>query len=140
MGNVHRFAAHPITEVLIMLGFIKGLFGFDSVVNSATKIVDKIAGTDWLPKDKADFIIRFQEATKHQSPARRFIAVVITFVWLVMVCGWLVGTALGLFLGLQSGIQFANAIKVFLSDTITEPFNYVIIFYFTVQILNGIKK
>lgn len=123
-----------------MLTFIKSLFGFDSVVNSATKIVDKIAGTDWLPTDKADFIIRFQEATKHQSPARRFIAMAITLVWLLMILGWLIGTSLGLFAGLDSGIQFANAIKVFLSDTITEPFNYVIIFYFTVQILNGIKK
>ena len=122
------------------MNFLKSLFGFDSVVNSATKIVDKLAGTDWTGKEKADWIIQYMGATKHQSPARRFIAILLTIAWAILFLSWLIARLCGQMLDLQSATNVANAIKVFMSDTIKEPFNYVIMFYFAVAALNKFSK
>ncbi|QIW88960.1 hypothetical protein phiV208_29 [Vibrio phage phiV208] len=123
-----------------MISFIKSLFGFDSVVNTTTKIIDKIAGTDWQPKDKADFIIRYQEATKHQSVARRVIALMVTFVWFVIVLSMVAAYIAGNILSSPEVLMIAKDMKSVANEQISQPFNLVIGFYFTVQILNGIKK
>lgn len=57
---------------------LKGFFTYNGVANSALKIVDKIAGTDLTPKEQLDFVLNWLSSTKHQSPARRFIAVAFT--------------------------------------------------------------
>ncbi len=49
-----------------MFDFVKKIFGFDGVANSALKIVDKLAGTDWTPKEQAQFILDHAQATKYQ--------------------------------------------------------------------------
>lgn len=119
-----------------MWDFIKGLFGFSSVVESATKIVDKIAGTDWLPQQKADFLLQYMEATKHQSPARRFIATMIALVWLLMAICWLVSSGVGRFFydeALNPGTVFAADISAFMSLNINEGFGLILMFYFGVH-------
>ena len=123
-----------------MFKFIKELFGIDAVVSSATKIIDKIAGTDWTSKEKADWIVQYMGATKHQSPARRFIAVSVTLVWCLMIITWLAGVIVGQALDVTAATNIANAVKIFMADTITEPFNYVIMFYFAVAALNKFGK
>jgi hypothetical protein len=123
-----------------MLNFVKSLFGFDTVVNTATKIVDKIAGTDWTPKDKADFLINYANATKHQSPARRFIAMLVTIVWFVLVLIMALSYVAGNAISSPEILMIAKDVKTMLADLIKEPFNYIIMFYFAMGILNGVKK
>jgi hypothetical protein len=119
-----------------MLAFIKGLFGVSSVVDSATKIVDRIAGTDWLPQQKADFLLQYMEATKHQSPARRFIATMIAMVWLLMTVSWLVSSVVGRFIydeALNPGTVLAADISAFMNLNINEGFGLILMFYFGVH-------
>jgi hypothetical protein len=123
-----------------MLNFIKGLFAADSVVNTATKIVDKIAGTDWTPKDKADFILNFQESTKHQSPARRFIALCVTAVWVLLVVSMALSYIAGNLLGSPEVLMIAKDMKMIMADLIREPFNLIIGFYFVIGTMNSFKK
>ena len=123
-----------------MLNFIKGLFGMDAVVNSATKIIDKIAGTDWTAKEKADWVLQYQQATKHQSPARRFIAISVTLIWFLVMIGMIEGYLVGDFLEMPIALIFANDMKMVIKDQISEPFNYVIVFYFAMGAINSIKK
>ena len=123
-----------------MIGFIKSLFSVDSVVETATKIIDKVAGTDFTSKEKADWILKWQEATKHQSPMRRLISGGVFVVWFSMVMLWLINSMVGVWFGFDQGIQAANAIKVQMGSMIEQPFNLVIGFYFTVSILQGFKK
>lgn len=123
-----------------MFNFIKELFGIDAVVGSATKIIDKIAGTDWTSKEKAEWIVQYMSATKHQSPARRFIAISVTLVWCLMIITWLSGVIVGQALDIKAATSIASAVKVFMADTIKEPFNYVIMFYFAVAALNKFGK
>lgn len=61
-----------------ILAGLKAFFSFGGVAESALKIVDKVAGTDWTPKERSQFMLDWMNATKHQSPARRFIAYAFT--------------------------------------------------------------
>lgn len=123
-----------------MLQFVKSLFAVDSVVNTATKIVDKIAGTDFTAKEKAQFILDFQEKTKHQSPARRVIALSITFVWLLLILTQAMAYVINWISPNPEVLMLAKDMKMMMQDLIKEPFNYVIMFYFGAHIIAGIKK
>lgn len=123
-----------------MIQFIKGLFAFDSVVNTATKIVDKIAGTDWTAKEKADWILQYQESTKHQSPARRFIAVMVSIVWCVVVLSMTLAYIVGNILSNPEVLMIAKDMKSVMKELILEPFNYIIMFYFAMGAINTLKK
>lgn len=119
------------------------IFGVSGVTDSALKIVDKLAGTDWTAKEKAQYVLDYQEATKHQSPARRFIAICIMVVWSLLIMSWLVGTIVGRFFmegALNAGTVFAADVSAFVAMNITDPFNIILAFYFTTQILQGLKK
>lgn len=123
-----------------MVNFIKGLFAFDSVVNTATKIVDKIAGTDWTSKERAEFILSYQEKTKHQSPARRFIALAVTAVWFLIIVVMVLSYVIGNVIGSPEILMIGKDMKSIMSELIKEPFNYVIAFYFAVGVVNSLRK
>ena len=115
--------------------WLKEILGMDKVVETGMRIVDRIAGTDWTPDQKADFILKHQEATKHQSPARRLLAFVFASFWLILSLCWLISSGVGIYLGMDSGIQFANAVKVFMSEHVTQPMNIIVAFYFVSHII-----
>lgn len=126
-----------------MRGKLVAIFGFVDAGETALRIVNKIAGTDWTAKEKAQYVLDYQNATKHQSPARRFIAVCIMMVWVVLILSWLVGTVIGRFFMdgvLNAGTVFAADVSAFVALNITDPFNIILAFYFTTQILQGLKK
>ncbi len=126
-----------------MWEIIKGVFGFQGVGESALRIVDKIAGTDWTPKDKADWIIKYNEATKHQSVARRFIAMIIILYWFILGMTWLVSSIIGRFYYdtvLNPGTTLAADVSAYMDLNVTNPVNVVIGFYFATQVLSNFKK
>ena len=90
-----------------ILAGLKAFFGYSGVANSALKVFDKLAGTDITPKEQLDFVLQWVVSTKHQSPARRFIAIAFT-----------VGFALFGFTYLASGIT-AYFYVFFASDGVT---------------------
>lgn len=118
-----------------MFGFFKSLLGMDKVVDSGMKIVDRIAGTDWLPDKKADFILKYMEATKHQSPARRMIAFMFAGAWLLMTVLWLASMAAFHLLDSQASLGFADSIMQFMGDHVTQPMNIIVAFYFVTHII-----
>lgn len=126
-----------------MWDILRGIFGFDGVGQSALKIVDKLAGTDWTPKEKSEFFLAYQAGTKHQSPIRRFIATLIATTWTLMALTWLAATIFGRLYyeeALNPGTVLAADISAFMSTTLAEPFNLIIIFYFSVQIASGVAN
>lgn len=124
-----------------VLGFLAGMFSSDTVVNSATKIVDKIAGTDGMtPAEKAQFILDYKAATKHESVARRVIAFSLTALYVLNGLLYMIFTSVGKIFSLP-GFHLAGVdLLKFLESSLSNPFNIVLIFYFTVQIANGLKK
>jgi len=115
-----------------MLKFLAGLFSSNKVTDTAVDIVNKIAGTGGMTaKEQADFLLAYQTSTKHQSPARRFIAISITLLYIFFAL---------LYAGLHvAGLPAAQGILDFLKDSLANPFNIVLVFYFTIQMANGFK-
>lgn len=119
-----------------ILAGLKAVFGFDGVSNSAMKIVDKIAGTDWTPQQQADFILKHAEATKYQSPMRRLIAGVYVIVWAIMTLTWLTSSIFARSFDYSGALLLAGDISTFLSSNINLAMNGILAFYFLV----GMKR
>ena len=121
---------------------LRAFFGNSGVANSALKIVDKIAGTDWTPEQKAEFLLKFKDATKNESPARRIIAIFICAAWLMLVTLWAVGSVIGRFgydTAINSGTALAADVSAFISLNIESPFNLILSFYFATHLISKIK-
>lgn len=127
-----------------IVGFVAGVFGggggASAAVRVAEKIAEKAAGVDWTPVQQADFILKYQEVTKYQSPMRRIIATAFTLEWLVLVNVWLVATIIGRattdpdLMGRMVGL--ASDISAFMGSNINLTMSGIIGFYFLV----GVKK
>tara|TARA_R110000851_G_scaffold286695_1_gene440576 strand:- start:38 stop:397 length:360 start_codon:yes stop_codon:yes gene_type:complete len=117
-----------------ILSSIKSFFGYSGVIDTAIKAVNKLGGLDDInQKERVEAFLSVLDKTKHQSPARRVVSFMVAFTWVILVVAWLVMTLMG-------DASSATEIKVFMSDVVKEPFNYIIGFYFAVGILSGIKK
>jgi hypothetical protein len=115
---------------------IKSFFGFDGVGETALKIVDKIAGTDWTAKERAQFILDHAEKTKYQSPTRRALAIIIGLEWFFMTTCWLASkVAFRIFDKVNAGL-LADDIQVFMISDVNVLMSALIGFYF----LTGMKK
>lgn len=144
------------------LAGLKAFFSFEGVANSALKIVDRIAGTDWTPKEQADWILKYQEATKHQSPARRFIAVAFTlgmalFGFTYLMAGatahaYIFMATTGDTLAQVAASQNISEIRakpllalqndcyVYMKEVIANPMTWILGFYFAVDVGSKFKK
>lgn len=149
-------------DCMSVLAAIKAFFSFEGVANSALKIVDKLAGTDWTSKEKAEWMLKYQEATKHQSPARRFIAVSFTlgmalFGFTYLMAGataqaYIFIATTGDTLAQVSASQnlaeirakpllaLQNDCYVYMKEVLANPMTWILGFYFAVDIGSKIKK
>jgi len=117
-----------------LLTSLGSFFGSSGFANTANDAIRKVGGLDDLNgKERIDKFIEVLKVTQQQSPARRMIAFVVAGIWALLVVCWL------LMIGLNQ-FAAAMAIKEFMKETVTEPFNYIIAFYFVSAILSGIKK
>lgn len=115
---------------------IKSIFGFDGVGESALRIVDKIAGTDWTPQQQAEFILKHAEVTKYQSPTRRMMAIMITIEWFLLANTWLISIIVGRILHIEDLLLLAADVAAFLQSDINLLINGLMAFYFLI----GMKK
>lgn len=117
-----------------MLDWFKSLLGVDRVVESGMKIVDKLAGTDVTGKEKIEYFLKYQEITKHQSPARRVLAFLFAIVWTLLVLTWLVSTGLSYGMNWSQALSFADDVMKFMEGHVTQPMNIIIGFYFAMSV------
>jgi len=134
----------------IMAG-IKSLMGFGGVSETISGIVKKIAGTELPPDQAMELVTKYHQVTKHQSPARRFIAVTVTLMWALLGAAWLTSAIISrVFYDVaysDDGAEIANQmtllagdVSTFMSDNVSTHFTVIVMFYFTVQLVNGIKN
>ena len=119
-----------------ILAGIKAVFGFSGVGESALKIVDKLAGTDWTAKEQAQFILDHAEKTKYQSVTRRTIATLYTLMWCLMILSWLSASVYGRAMDAPNAILLANDVATFMSSNINMAMNGILAFYFLI----GVKR
>ena len=145
-----------------LLAGLKAFFSFEGVANSALKIVDRIAGTDWTSKEKAEWMLKYQEATKHQSPARRFIAIAFTlgmalFGFTYLMAGATAQAYVFIFttgdtlaqvaasqnlaeIRIKPLLTLQNDCYVYMKEVLANPMTWILGFYFAVDIGSKIKK
>lgn len=115
---------------------VKAIFGFDGVGESALKIVDKLAGTDWTAKEQAQFILDHAEKTKYQSVTRRTIAILYTLMWCLMILTWLSSSVYGRAVDAPNAILLASDVAVFMASNVNVAMNGILAFYFLI----GVKR
>lgn len=119
--------------------FFTGMFSSSKGQDLILKGIEKIGGLDGMTsQEKAQFILDYMAATKHQSPMRRFIALAMTILFTVFVLSWLINATVGYYFGISVALELAGAIKVFLTSVILNPFNIILGFYFVVNIAQKI--
>jgi hypothetical protein len=111
---------------------VKAALGFEGVGDTALKIVEKLTGTDDSPAQKREFYLKAMEATKHQSPARRAMAMCFMAEQMMLVTVWTVSVIIGNYWGLVGAKETATAVSGFLTSNVNVTINIIIGFYFLV--------
>lgn len=122
-------------------GFLGNMLGSSKATDVALDAVRKIGGLDDMnAKEKADYVLKYMEATKHQSPMRRFIAFVTATIWGLLVLNWMVAAGFGYIPGHAGSMAYANALMIFMRDVIDNPYNLILCFYFAMGIAGKLKS
>ena len=115
---------------------LKTIFGLDGVGESALKIIDKIAGTDWTPKEKAEYTLKFMEATKYQSPTRRVLAILYMSEQFMLATVWIVSAVASRIFEVAGADLLCTDVSEFLQSNVNVGLGVIVSFYF----LLGAKK
>lgn len=117
------------------------MFSSSKAQDLAIDGIRKIGGlNEMTPKEKSDYILAYMAATKHQSPVRRLIALILTFAYACVIIVWLASAGFGYMGGFTPALEFAGAVKGFMTDAIVQPFNIILAFYFVTQIFSKAGK
>lgn len=121
--------------------FFGGLFSSSRMQDTAVDALRKMGGLDDLnPKEKADFLLKYIEATRHQSATRRFIALTLTLTFCLFVGTWWIAAAVGHLFAIEAALMLAIAAKGFFLEIVFAPFNIILSFYFVMNIADRVGK
>jgi len=120
--------------------FFAGLFSSTKMQDTAIDAVRKLGGLDEMSaKEKSEFILKYMENTKHQSEVRRFIALVLVLLYSLVCLAWIGNASVGYLASYTPALELAGAMKMFLVDTVVQPFNIILSFYFVMNIAGKLK-
>lgn len=129
--------------------FIGGMFSSSKLQDTAIDGIRKLGGLDEMnDKEKADFLLKYLQTTKHQSPMRRFIAfsfviglMLFTGTWLIVTILFRVGMGLGWAPALNGQLDLlADDIFLMCETILLQPVNLIIGFYFVTDIASRMKN
>lgn len=121
--------------------FMAGLFSSSKAQDTAIDAVRKLGGLDDMnSKEKAQFLLDYMAATKHQSPVRRLIAMALTALYSLIALLWLTYSGIGYLMEYQPAMELAGATKMFLESVVVQPFNILLSFYFVTNIAQRMGK
>lgn len=103
--------------------FFQSLFSSSSIIDNGMKMADNAFFTE---QEKSAFLLDWLKATAPMAIARRFIAVIITFQWALMI-----NVAIVLILIENDKI---DKILALMRDNVESPFNIVLGLYFLSQV------
>lgn len=145
-----------------ILSSLAAFFSYTGVAESALKLFDKVAGTDWTAKEKSQWILDYLAATKHQSPARRFIAVAFTVGFALFGFTYLVSGITAYFyvffasdgvtlaqvaasqnlaeIRVKPLLQLQNDALIYAETTLKNPISIILGFYFAIGAVSKLKS
>lgn len=119
-----------------ILSGIKSILGFSGVGETAIKIIEKLSGTDYTDKEKAQFVLDYMDKTKHQSPTRRILAIAYVSEQIMLVTVWVVSKAAHRLMDFTGAGLLADDVNLFLQSNVNINMGIIIGFYF----LLGMRK
>ena len=121
--------------------WIASIFASSKVQDLAIDGLRQVSGlNEMTAKEKADYVLKYIEVTKHQSPMRRLIAFMLTMLYALVILMWLGSALVGYVWGFVPALELAGAVKLFMSDVVVQPFNIILSFYFVTQIAGKFGK
>ena len=129
-----------------LAAFVGGIFSSSKATDTAIDAVRKIGGLDDMnAKEKADWLLRYIETTKHQSPARRLIAVMMLTGVMVFTGTWLlirIAAAIVAYCGGDAGVLLTACDDIYemCNSVLMQPMNIIIGFYFVTDIAKRFSK
>lgn len=124
-----------------IMGWVASLFASSKMQDLAIEGIKKIGGlNEMTAQEQADYIIKYIEVTKHQSPMRRLIALTLTLLYSLVVLLWLGSAGVGYLWGYLPAMELAGAVRMFMTDIVVQPFNIILSFYFVTQIAGKFGK
>lgn len=117
-----------------VMSVLKSIFSFSKASDTAVDIVRKVTGTDGLTdKETAQFILDYLKVTENQSIARRILALGFFTLYAVFCLTWL------LMYFFSTG-EDLDHIASFIKEMLLTPLNLIVGFYFTINIIKGLKS
>lgn len=121
-----------------MFSFLASLFGSATIAEKAADGIynglDKAIFTDEEKSDAnkkvLDWMLEYMKATNPQNVSRRFIAIVVTLLWALLVIVMLAAKALG-------ADAFAEYSFGVMTDIVAVPFGIIIGFYFLAHVVRN---
>jgi hypothetical protein len=118
-----------------LIAGLGGLFSSSKVQDLAIDGLRKVGGlNDMTPKEKSEYILRYMDATRHQSPVRRLIAFSLTGFYILILTTWLIAAGVGFMAHTPAALSFAGELRGFIAEVLTQPFNIILAFYFVTNI------
>ncbi len=119
----------------VIASFISGLFNSSKATDMALDAIKKLGGLDEMTgKEKSDYLLAYLAATKHQSESRRFIALLVCGVWVLLLMVWVIASGVGTIGEFSNVMLYAADIKLVLLDLVNTPFTVVLSFYFVMNV------
>ena len=120
--------------------FFAGLFSSSRMQDTAIDALRKVGGLDAATaQEQMDFVLKYVEATKHQSVVRRFIALLLVGLYSFIILAWVVFAGVGYLADYTPALEYAGALKMLTVDTLTQPFNIILSFYFVMNAVQRLK-
>lgn len=115
--------------------FFVSMFSSTKLQDTAIDGLRKVGGLDEMTqREKSEYILKYIEASKHQSPVRRLIAFTLTALYSLVVMLWLGAVGLGYLGDYLPAMELSGALRVFMESVIVQPFNIILSFYFVTQL------
>lgn len=123
-----------------ILSMFISAFSTKAAANTAVDLVRKFSNLNGLTEEqKYKLSIEYINATKHQSPVRRFLATLVGCLWAACVVLWIIFCILGNLFDIKGAITTAGLMFTMVKE-LAPYVSLILTFYFTMSILNRMKS
>ncbi|QFR59854.1 hypothetical protein VOWphi5012_070 [Vibrio phage phi50-12] len=124
----------------LIASFFTGILSSNKAADTALDYLRKAGDLDDMNgKERAQWLLDYVQATKHQSPVRRFLAIVVTMLWAFLILSWAGLCFVGNIFDVEGAVNTAGLYFTMLKE-VSPYFAGVMAFYFTSQIINSAKS
>lgn len=120
-----------------IISFLSNILSTKKAAETTIEIARKITGLEHLTEDqKSNFLIKYMESTKYQSPVRRLLAIGAFTVWAWFLFWWFVYVSIGNIFDVTGAITAAGLLFAMIKE-ISPYIGGLWVFYFAVSTITA---